>query len=411
MPEPTPADTAPPAGEAATANGRAGAPRTIALSICLRIQESSGIPASVSWAVDSPAAALAIDIIAASGGAPDPVQGDPARGAILQALFFNLESALLAARRLQWALEGMAQSSQAAASATISLYSVEDPVAGSVAHTLERLSPGQVLLSAGIAEAVQQLPGFVLRPAFDANWREMQWQPQAAPASFEADEQSVLGLIHALGRQDPCAPGPGQARVETPAAAAPASATAVYEAPAGLGRSIAEPEAAMPLWKKPWVLVSAGAAVLVLLAAAIIPAMVSGSHPKAQVPDATTQTAPPAAPPGTPSPGAPSNVTTPAVPEKPRDQKPAAKPARQPKPEASPEALTQAPPPKPASASCDLTQGEIPLSLQRAERLMYAGKLDEAQDAYQHLLGCPSAREKAQEGLRQVKLRIATQSH
>jgi hypothetical protein len=250
----------------------------------------------------------------------------------------------------------------------------------------------------------------VLRPAHDGNWRELQWQPQAGPSSFEADEQSVLGLIRALGRQDPCAESPGLAPAETPAPSAPAIATTgVYEAPASLGRSFTDPEAP-PFWKKPWVLVSAGAVVLVLLAAAIIPAMVSGNHPKAPVPDATTQTAPPTAPPSTSSPVAPSNAAAPAVPEKPRDQKPAAKPGKQPKAPASPVAINE-PPPKPAPASCDLTEGEIPRSLNRAESLMFAGKLEESQDAYQRLVGCPSAHEKALEGLRLVKQRMATQSH
>ena len=41
---------------------------------------------------------------------------------------------------------------------------------------------------------------------------------------------------------------------------------------------------------------------------------------------------------------------------------------------------------------------------------MYAGKLPEAQSAYQRLLGCPSARDRANEGLRLVKQRIAAQS-
>jgi hypothetical protein len=41
---------------------------------------------------------------------------------------------------------------------------------------------------------------------------------------------------------------------------------------------------------------------------------------------------------------------------------------------------------------------------------MYAGKLEAAQDAYQRLAGCPTAHDKAAEGLRLVKQRIAAQS-
>jgi hypothetical protein len=351
---------------------------------------------AVSGTADSLAAALVADVISASGGAPDSPQG-----AVLQYRFFDLKSALLAARRLQWALEGLTEGSRSGTSAALSICSIADPVCGSAAQTLERVMPGQVLLSAGISEPLEQLPGVALRPTPHGSWRELQWPRQADPASFEADEQSVLGLIRALGRQDPCPPAPD---APTPAPATPSAE--VYEVPALSARSFAEPEAATaPLWKKPWFLVSAGAAVLVLLAVMIIPAMVPGNHSKAPVPDAATKTVPPAASPGT----TPSNVIAPATPEKPSEQKPAVKSGKQLKAAVSPGPVIE-PQPKATAASCDLTAGEIPRSLSRAQSLMYAGSLEEAQDAYQRLAGCPSAREKALEGLRLVKQRMATQS-
>ena len=392
--EAAPSRTTLPAREGAAANGLAAAPRKTVLSVRLGVADRSGSPTAVSWAADSPATALALDIITASDGAPDAPQG-----AVLQSGFSSLQSALLAARRLQWALEGLAESSGAATAAAISIHAVEDPVAGSVGRMLEGLMPGQVLLSAGIAEGVHHLPGFALRPARDSNWRELQWPSQAAPSTVEADEQSVLGLIHALGRQDPCPP-----RVEepAPAAAPPVAETSVAnEALATLDHILDETEPAqMPFWKKPWVLVSAGAAVLVLLAAVIIPAMVSGSHSK--TPEAVIKTAP-----ATASPATPPVVGGPAAPGTSQQKKPATNPGKQLKAATNPGAVTEPPAPKSAPSSCDLTEGEIPRSLSRAESLMYAGKLDEAQDAYQHLVGCPSARDKALAGLRQVKQRMA----
>jgi len=387
--------------DAPSVNGRTPASRGIVLSICLRISDSSGTPASVSpafisWNPDTPAAALAIDILTASGGAPDPPQG-----AILQSRFFNLQSALLAARRLQWAMEGLAENSGAATGANLSIHSTEDSVAGSVAKTLQGLLPGQVLLSAGMAEAVRQLPGLAMRPGADARWMELQWRSDDSK-NFAADEQAVTGLIRALGRQDPVPPQLEQERPPSPPATPVPATTGAFQAPASFGRSLDQPESAPgPFWKRPWVIVSAGAAVLVVLAVLIIPAMVSSGRPKAPVPDAPAKTAPPA-----PSPVTPPAASVPPAPEEPRDQKPAVKPGRQPRTPANPGTATGQPQPKPAAGSCDLTEGEIPLSLQRAERLMYAGKLDEAQDAYQHLVGCPSAREKALDGLRQVKQRI-----
>lgn len=410
VPKPTLAHTSPPSGEQASANGRPVAAGSIVLSLRLRIPDSSGSPIPVSWGGDSPAAALAIDILAASGAVPDPP-----KGAVLESRFSNLQSALLAARRLQWALEGLAAGSGVATAAAMVIHAAADPVAGSATHTLERLSPGQVLLSAGLADPVQQVPGFVVRPAFDGHWRELQWQPQEPAPNLAADEQSVLGLIRALGRQDPCPP---PVEAPAPAAVAPAPVTTgVYQAPPGLGRSLVEAEdAATPFWKKPWVLVSAGAALLVLLAAVIIPTMIS--HPKVQVPSTATTPAP-MAPPVTPSSGSQSNTTSqpnttgPVTTEKPHPQKPAGKSPKQPKVQDNAEGVTEQPPPPPkqGSSSCDLTEAEIPLSLQRAQRLMYAGKLEDAQDAFQHLAGCPSARDKALDGLRQVKQRMSMQSN
>jgi hypothetical protein len=344
-----------------------------------------------------------MDMLGASGGVPDPPQG-----AALQSRFFNLQSALLAARRLQWGLEGLAESSGVAASAAMLIHSVDEPNAGSATHTLERLSPGQVLLSAGMADPVQQLPGFAVRPAFDGNWRELQWQSQGASTSLASDEQSVLGLIRALGRQDPCPP---PAEAPTPPAPPPVTATTgVFHAPASLGRSLEEPEpAAGPFWKKPWVLVSAGAMVLVLVAAMIIPMMTSGGRPKPPVADAPTQTAAPAPAPSTPPSSSQPSGAGSVAPEKPHDQKPSPKTSRPPKPLANPGGMTEPSTPKPPAGSCDLTEGEIPLSLQRAQTLMYAGKLEDAQDAFQHLVSCPSARDRALDGLRQVKARMATQ--
>ena len=58
---------------------------------------------------------------------------------------------------------------------------------------------------------------------------------------------------------------------------------------------------------------------------------------------------------------------------------------------------------------CDLTESEIPKTLDRAEHDLHAGQLEEAQAQYERLVGCPGAREKALAGLKLVKLRIGAQ--
>ena len=72
-----------------------------------------------------------------------------------------------------------------------------------------------------------------------------------------------------------------------------------------------------------------------------------------------------------------------------------------------PDLTTQARVPPTPAGPCELTEGEIPRSLDRAQSYMHAGRLTDAQAVYQHLLGCPSARQRAAEGLQLVKQRIA----
>jgi hypothetical protein len=59
--------------------------------------------------------------------------------------------------------------------------------------------------------------------------------------------------------------------------------------------------------------------------------------------------------------------------------------------------------------SCDLTQGEIPRSLERAKNDMHQGKLYEAQASFLRVLGCPSAHADAQAGLSEVRRKLEVQ--
>jgi hypothetical protein len=387
-------------------NGAGAAPRNIVLSLRLRTQDSSGTTSDVSWAAESPSVVLCLDVLSASGGAPDPPQG-----AILPAKFLHLQSAILAARRLQWSLQGLAESGGSSISAAIAVHQADDPAGEGSIAALATAAPGQVLVTANIAQAMQQLPGFSIGPAADANWRGLEWRATGARSDSSADEQSVLGLIRALGRQDPLTP---QAEPSRPAAAAVVpDTTRVHQPHEGLGRSLADPDPAPAGSRMKWLIVGGAAAVVILVAALVIPRIVSGSHANgpaqnptqspAQSPTQSSDTAAPV----TPSTANPANN---AGPDKSHQSKAPAKSGKQSRPEPKVEATTEPPPPaKPSSGSCDLTEGEIPRSLSRAESLMYAGKLAESQAAYQRVLGCPSAHEKALEGLQRVKQRIATQ--
>ena len=401
MPYPTLSSVSAPDGGAA-ADGAPAAARSIILSLRLRTKNGSGFAADVSWAGDSPAVALSLDLLSASGGAAEPPQG-----LVLSARFVHFQSALLTARRLQWALQGLAESARSnATAATIAIHAADDPASAGVATALERVPPGldsigsSILLSSGIADAVQQLPGVMLRETGDGNWRELVWKGAEAPSSFSVDEQSLLGLIRALGREDPC-PSPPEAPSAVPVAT---RVTAPVEAPAVLEQYLPENEPASGLAKFKWLIVGGAAAALVLVVMLVIS---MGSHSKAPVQNSDpSKTAGPVAP-ANPTPNPPA----PLVSEKPHEAKPSPKSTRQARnvqPDSQPKAEPAAQ--RPVTGPCDLTEAEIPRSLTRAENLMYAGKLEEAQAAFQRVLGCPSAHDKATQGLQRVKQRMAAQS-
>jgi hypothetical protein len=392
VPDPTLERASVPAPEGPAVNGREGPPRTMLLSLRLRTQDSRGAQADVSWAGGSSAAALAIDVISASGGA-----SDPPKGALLAAGFFNLPSALLAARRLQWALQGLGESAGSHnAAASIAIHSMEDPAGSAVVSLLDHVAPGQVLVSSRIADAIQQLPGATLRPTVDGSWRELQWRGFETPSGYSTDEQSVLGMIRALGREDPCPPQAEAPRTLAVSQAAPATEVV----PERLGRPLLEPEPQSAFAKWKWLIIGGAAAAVVLVV--VLVAIVSGGHGKtpAQNPDAATKATSPDT--TTPLPAAPPPSSP--VAEKPQPPKPPAKPGRQPKTDSKVEQPAQ------KTGPCNLTEAEIPRSLTRAENYMYAGKLDEAEAVYQRVLGCPTAHEKALEGLQRVHQRMAAQS-
>jgi hypothetical protein len=140
--------------------------------------------------------------------------------------------------------------------------------------------------------------------------------------------------------------------------------------------------------------------------AVLIPFLVSGNHAKTAVP--------PSAPPATgvepaPAPAAVPPVIQPAVqtaiPMKAPSAKPGKAGGKQPRTD---QAGDGRPEPK-TSGKCDLTESEIPKTLDRADHYLHAGQLVQAQAQYERVVGCPAAHERAQAGLKLVKQRIDTQ--
>ena len=174
-----------PGGRSAADAAAPGTTRGIVLAVRLWTQDSSGQAAAVSWQSAAPIASMALDLITASGGAPEP-----AKGSILRADFYSAQSALLMVRRLQWALQGFAEgeASRGVAAAML-IHSLEDAGGETVATALENAGPGQVLLSGGIAQSVTQLPNVALRASAQGGLVEVQWSSSGPDASSAVDEQ------------------------------------------------------------------------------------------------------------------------------------------------------------------------------------------------------------------------------
>ncbi|HET6208602.1 MAG TPA: hypothetical protein VFD98_17420 [Terracidiphilus sp.] len=393
-----------PGGRSAADGAGTGTTRCIVLGVRLWTRDSGGQAAAVSWQSAAPIAHLALDLITASGGATEP-----AKGSILRAGFYSAQSALLMVRRLQWALQGFAEREESrGVAAAILIHSLEDPAGEPIASALENAEPGQILLSGAIAESVNQLPNVALRASAQAGLVEVQWRSSEPDASGAADEQSALRLIRELGREDPV-PFLPQAPVSKPTQPPPAEAPASPVATDSFVPSRRDEDEEVPAGggKKKWLILGVAAAVLVIAAILIIPGLVSGHREKAAapaVPDASARPVEPVTP--VPPPPSTSDTAVKPVPAKPLPQKPERIPVTD-KTKPSPDGTTAARAPAAPAGTCELTEGEIPRSLSRAESYMHAGRLTDAQAVYQRLLGCPSARQRAAEGLQLVKQRIA----
>jgi hypothetical protein len=279
--------------------------------------------------------------------------------------------------------------------------SSEDALGEPSPNALENAAPGQVLLSSAIAESVNQLPNVVLRGTGHDGLVEMQWRSFETELSSVADEQSVLRLIRELGREDPVEPEL-QAPTSTSAQTSQTPTSTMATGSFSTGRAHVEDDSALAGRKKKWLMIG-GAAAAVVLAGILI--MVLGHHaatPPAASPNATTRQVEQATPAGGTAASAP-DTSDKAESTKSAEQKSSrtAEKASKAKAETAQTA---------ALGSCDLTEGEIPRSLARAESYLHDGRLSDAQDVYKHLAGCPSARQRAVEGLQLVKQRIAAGS-
>lgn len=344
----------------------------------------------------APLLSLVQDTMRASGGVADAENADH-----VAARFPDLLSGLQCARRIQWGVEGLAESFRGASAAM--LVDACDELgryAAPANQDWDGADPGTIVLKPGVCEALDGVPGVSLGKTTAAGCREWVWRSTAANASLAADEQVVLGMMRAAGRSDPVTGVSAPAGADATTDAATRLFTRAGPRAAGQddrGRG----DAALAGGGKSRKPLIAGAAAVVLIAVAVIFFLTRKS--------AVQSAAPPV------QDGRPAQSATPAA------QAPVGETGAVPSTNATTakrkgildsvkNALNggskSAPP---VSSHCDLTAEDIQRSLDRADRYMHAGDLADARAAYQHVLGCPSSHEKAQEGLVRIQ-RMAAQS-
>ena len=258
-----------------------------ALSIRLWRAPENAPAVDLSWTGDDPAVCLALDLIAAEQG----VASAP-RGRFLVAAFPVIQPAVLTARRLQWALQGLSESDRfAATAAAVLVHSAPDLPAlendSSVLLPLEKAAPGQILLTAKAAELLRDLPGLPLQAASDTALCELLWRAGEEASSRSSDEEALSRFIQpsGLGGEAPATPPQTTVPPAEPHLAAADGgliAAPVAAEPPAAERSAAEPDtvtlahvdleafASPPRGRSRWLQVSAAAAAILFVVGAAL---------------------------------------------------------------------------------------------------------------------------------------------
>jgi len=342
----------------------------------------------------NPAVCLATDTLVASGGTL--IQG---RDNALIVTFSDVFTGILAARRLQWAFEGLSEASRfASAAAAVVVHSSQDlapgPTDADIAGPLENALPGQILLSEGACRVLDDLHVMSCESTNHPAFRALSWRRSDAESGSAADEQTLFRNIKEQGHSD-----------------VPSSAKHLMDA---LRISAAIEEAGLPENRKPGgfpfkniLADGAGlirrsprlawtAAGLVALCAAGVIAIALHRAPvsvpaPAQPAHSDTSSAP-----------AEKSPVAPALPAVPAEsvvqaKSPAVKavgtaPAKSP--------LKRPPPPKEATGDCEI---DVPRTLGLAEKSMNAARFDEARQDYLQVLRCQADNPRANYGLDRLK--------
>jgi hypothetical protein len=387
------------------------APREACLSVRLWAASGNSEPLPSLWENENPAACLLLDLIAASEGIPASRQGD-----VLTATFLTFQTAVFAARRLQWAVQGFSEAERLqATSLALLVHSPEEEhgetIAEDALHSLEQAAPGEILLTEKASQPFDSLPGFPLQVASGDGLWELLWRAPERQSTRSYDEQILAQLVEQHGVDHP------EHQKQPPAAEADYAAQAEAE-------DLREPEHAHG--SSHGKMVGLAVAALVVVGAVIFYFTQGKSNP-APAPDQTqAQTQPQTEQqPATAAQGGPASPSGPAA-------RPAASPAKQERnaapaaaktpqnpakaevkpPPVAPAPERERPAPKPAepppsrassNARCDLDPSQYSGLVDQAEKNQGRGKYAAAIRQFIAVLACDPGNARAKQGLERAR--------
>jgi hypothetical protein len=364
------------------------------------------------WQQPSDESCLAADLIATSGGASVDT-----RGPCLLARFPTVQSAALAARRLQWASQGFRDSSDHPAEFCILLQSGEESK-GEIDerfawHVFEGASPGQILLSEAAAKALEPVPAFLLEPGAHGDLCGLKWRAPDDQTTRKADEAAIARLIGLYNRS------------ESPAEAfEPADSIAGHDQDLGAGGASAGSGMRPTAHDRRtifWIGGFAAAAILAVVAVIFL----KHEGPVARQAQAVSNQSAVVANTNQPANRIPvtpivqqqavSDQPSPQVHAQPAVQRPVepsardkkrGKQAQTPATKAEAETTAEAPEsrkPEQPRAGCEFPPEEIPSLLGQAENLRARRQYPAARRKFTEVLACEPSNVRAKEGLNQVK--------